>query len=63
MINTIINITITAPKKMQYMHFNEEHFSSSKSSIDVALITISQVIRVKPSCTLKTGLEDWGAPL
>ena len=48
---------------MQYMHFNEEHFSSSKSSIDVALITISQVIRVKPSCTLKTGLEDWGAPL
>ena len=45
------------------MHFNEEHFSSSKSSIDVALITISQVIRVKPLCTLKKGLEDWGAPL
>ena len=45
------------------MHFNEEHFSSSKSSIDVALITISQVIRVKPLCALKTGLEDWGAPL
>ena len=40
------------------MNFNEEHFSLSKSSIDVALITLSQVIRLKPLCTLKTGLED-----
>ena len=27
------------------MHFNEEHFSSSESSIDEVVITISQVIR------------------
>ena len=29
------------------MHFNEEHFSSSKSSINVVVITTSLVIRVK----------------
>ena len=47
-INTIINIIITAPKKqLKYMHFNKEHFSSSKSSINVVVITTSLIIRVK----------------
>ena len=47
-INIITNIRITAPKKqLKYMHFNEEHFSSSKGSINVVVITTSLVIRVK----------------
>ena len=29
------------------MHFNKEHFSSSKSSINVVVITTSLIIRVK----------------
>ena len=32
-------------QQLQSMHFNEEHFSSSESSIDEVVITISQVIR------------------
>ena len=47
-INTIINIRITTPKKqLKYIHFNEQHFSSSKSSINVLVITTFLVIRVK----------------
>ena len=46
-INTIIYIYIYTARKqqLQSMHFNEEHFSSSESSIDEVVITISQVIR------------------
>ena len=50
-INTTIDIIIARKQQLQSIHFNEEHFSSLESSIDVVVITISQVIRVKPLFT------------
>ena len=50
-INTTIDIIIARKQQLQSIHFNEKHFSSLESSIDVVVITISQVIRVKPLFT------------
>ena len=40
-INTTIDIIIARKQQLQSIHFNEEHFSSPESSIDVVVITIS----------------------
>ena len=40
-INTIIDIITAQKQQLQSIHFNEEHFSSPESSIDVVVITIS----------------------
>lgn len=44
-INTIIDMITARKQQLKSMYFNEEHFSSSESSIDEVVITISQVIR------------------
>ena len=40
-INTIIDIITAQKQQLQSIHFNEEHFSSPESFIDVVVITIS----------------------
>ena len=40
-INALINIITARKQHLQYMHFNEENFSSSYSSIYVIVITLS----------------------
>ena len=40
-INTTIDIITAQKQQLQSIHFNEEHFSSPESSIDVVVITIS----------------------